>query len=222
LSVGYLNEEGFGDAVLVDVGGATTDVYSFSKGLPKTPNTVLHGLEEPFAKRTVEGDLGMRYSALGILNSLSEAEINEYQMQGIDIVKEAHLRRDNVEMVPSDESVEKAEKIFASICVDKAFSRHVGTLESVYTPLGVMYYQQGKDLSGIRSIIGTGGVIVHSPYAIEILNNININNKKPMELRPKEANFFIDQDYILSAMGLLSKYHPAIALKIMKKRIKRL
>lgn len=46
----------------MDVGGATTDVYSVSEGAPTQVNTVCKGLPEPFVKRTVEGDIGMRYS----------------------------------------------------------------------------------------------------------------------------------------------------------------
>ena len=222
LSLGYLNEAGLGDSILVDIGGATTDIYSFSKGLPKTLNTILHGLQEPFAKRTVEGDLGMRYSALGVVNNLMPEEIKGYLSANIDIVQAAKDRRANVEMVPENKEAENIDKLFASICADIAISRHVGTVESVYTPLGVMYYQQGKDLSDVKNIIGTGGVIVHSKDATEILKNIKVNEKKPLELRPKEANYYIDQDYILSSMGLLCEYHPEIALKIMKKRIKRL
>lgn len=222
LSLGYEGETGLGEIILVDIGGATTDIYSFSKGLPKTPNTVLHGLEEPYSKRTVEGDLGMRYSSLGIINNLSGEEIKRYLDKGIDILKEANLRRSNVEMIPSNENEEKIDLEFAKICADVAISRHVGTVETVYTPLGVMYYQQGKDLSDVATIIGTGGVIVHSKDATSILKGINVNIKKPLELRPKESNYFIDQDYILSAMGLLSSVHPEIALKIMKKRIKRI
>lgn len=222
LSIGYSKEKGLGDSILVDVGGATTDIYSFAKGLPKTPNTVLHGLEEPFSKRTVEGDLGMRYSTLGIINNLTEAEISSYKEDGIDIVKEAHYRRENVEMIPSNNEEESMDNLFASLCVDVATSRHVGTVESVYTPLGVMYYQEGKDLSDVQTIIGTGGVIVNSKDPSSILEKVKVNIKKPMELRPKDSSFYIDSDYILSAMGLLSQSHPEIALRIMKKRIKRI
>lgn len=219
LSVGYSKEKGFGDAMLVDVGGATTDIYSFGRGLPKTPNTVLHGLEEPFSKRTVEGDLGMRYSSLGIINNLSASEISKYKESGIEIVSEAKLRRENVEMIPTNKNEEEIDNLFASLCVDIATSRHVGTVETVYTPIGTMYYQEGKDLSDLKIVIGTGGVIVNSNDPISILNKVNVNIKKPMELRPREVEYFIDKDYILSAMGLLSQSEPVIALNIMKKRI---
>lgn len=222
LSLGYGCIEGFGDIILVDIGGATTDIYSFSKGLPTNLNTVLRGLEEPYSKRTVEGDLGMRYSAGGILSSLTSREIAKFHEEGINIEEEVKIRQEKVEMVPKDEKDLRIENKLARVCADVAISRHVGTLHSVYTPLGVMYYQEGKDLSNVKSIIGTGGVVVHSNNKEEILSGLLYNIDKPMELRPKEVDYYVDSDYILSAMGLLSKDYPEIALKIMKKRIKRI
>ncbi|MBQ4505133.1 MAG: glutamate mutase L, partial [Firmicutes bacterium] len=69
LSKGTENQSGWGELVAVDVGGATTDIYSMTEGLPERTNTVLKGLPEPYAKRTVEGDIGMRYSANGIVEA---------------------------------------------------------------------------------------------------------------------------------------------------------
>lgn len=60
-------EEGWGEMLVVDVGGATTDVHSVGYGEPSGPNPIVQSLPEPFAKRTVEGDLGIRYSAATLL-----------------------------------------------------------------------------------------------------------------------------------------------------------
>ena len=60
LAKGCEGESGIGDLIGVDVGGATTDVYSMADGMPEQMNTVYKGLPEPFSKRTVEGDIGMR------------------------------------------------------------------------------------------------------------------------------------------------------------------
>ena len=68
LSRGTKHEAGIGDLLAVDLGGATTDVYSMSAGRPTIDNVMLKGLPEPYSKRTVEGDLGMRYS----LSSLAD------------------------------------------------------------------------------------------------------------------------------------------------------
>lgn len=220
LSKGYLHEPGLGEIVLIDIGGATTDVYSMSDGSPKRADVILKGLEEPFSKRTVEGDLGMRYSAEGIAHSLTAEQKKLYLESGINIDEATHHRRENVEMIPDNEKDEEVDAILGKICCDVAFSRHVGHMESVYSPLGMMYYQFGKDLTEVKAVIGTGGVVIYDKHAKDILQAVCYHVKKPLELRPKSPQFMIDQEYILSAMGLLSMYEPEVALKIMKENIK--
>ena len=56
-------ENGWGDLLVVDVGGATTDVHSIGYGQLSGPQIVEQGLPEAYAKRTVEGDLGIRFNA---------------------------------------------------------------------------------------------------------------------------------------------------------------
>ena len=69
LARGCGSEAGLGDLIAVDVGGATTDVYSMADGMPLAADTVYKGLPEPYAKRTVEGDIGMRYTIHGIVDA---------------------------------------------------------------------------------------------------------------------------------------------------------
>ncbi|HHX78593.1 MAG TPA: MutL protein [Acholeplasmataceae bacterium] len=219
LSKGYMHNEGLGDLVLVDVGGATTDIYSIGSGTPKRSDVILRGLEEPFAKRTVEGDLGVRYSAMGIVDSLSEEEIKLYHEKGYDLVNEAKLRSSQVDNIPETEHDVNVDRILAEISTDKAISRHDGKIEPVYTPIGTMYYQVGKDLSNVNYVIGTGGVLINAKNPKEILQKVSFTLQKPLELRPQNPTFMVDKEYILAAMGLLSLDHPEIALKIMKETI---
>ncbi len=219
LSKGFGDQVGLGDLMMVDLGGATTDVYSMAKGLPTQMNAMLSGLEEPFAKRTVEGDLGMRYSALGVLQSMTASEISHWNKLGIDIESETKKRYQNIEFIPTTDHDFKVEEIIAGKCIDTAMTRHVGTLKSVYTPMGMMYSQVGKDLSKTKYFIGTGGVVISSKDPVAMLKHATQIESKPMELRPHHPEFLLDQDYILSAMGLLSMDYPEIAFIIMKKRI---
>jgi len=72
---GGLFEEGLGPLMVFDLGGATTDVYSMADGLPKNPQVYVQGLLEPYAKRTVEGDIGMRYSLAAMLEAMQLCEL---------------------------------------------------------------------------------------------------------------------------------------------------
>ena len=69
LSKGTGDTEGIGDLMAIDIGGATTDVYSMSHGHPTLTNVQVKGLPEPYAKRSVEGDLGMRYSLRSLVET---------------------------------------------------------------------------------------------------------------------------------------------------------
>lgn len=217
LSKGTINEVGLGDIMVIDVGGATTDIYSMSHGTPKRPDIVLKGLSEPFSKRTVEGDFGMRYSAMGVIDSMSEKELDAYLKEGTDLYDEAKRRSLNPEFLPQTEQDNYVDDIIAGQAIKQSMIRHVGTIEPYYTSMGMMYYQTGKNLQDIKLVIGTGGIIIHSKNRWEILKNTV--STAPFDLRPTNPAFSIDDQYILSAMGLLSTVNPDLALRIMKKNI---
>ncbi len=217
LAEGYDDEEGLGELMLVDVGGATTDIYSMGDGLPTKIEIVQKGLNEPFAKRTVEGDCGMRYSAPGAVKLISDKEKREYLKNGFDLEEEAQLRYKNPEVLPVSEKDFIVEEIIAKACVRESTLRHVGTIEKYITPLGVMYYQTGKDLNNVKLVIGTGGSIINSPNKWDILKEVE--KKEVLDLRPIKPNYAIDDEYLFSTMGLLSMKEPLIALKILKKHL---
>ncbi len=220
LASGFEDEEGYGELIIIDIGGATTDVHTIGEGFPKRTEVILKGLEEPFAKRTVEGDLGMRYSANALLGSISNYEFKQYFEEDDDcehnIEKSLERRATNVDFIPITKDEESFDKAIAKICCDVSMSRHVGHVEVVHTPLGDMYYQTGKDLTGIKYVIGTGGVLINNNDAKKILKQVNKKSNKILELRPTNPSILLDKSYILSAMGLLSQKYPKTALKLMK------
>jgi len=226
LSKGHEEVEGYGDMMVIDIGGATTDVHTIGEGSPKRTEVILKGLQEPFAKRTVEGDLGVRYSANALLSLVKPYEFKKYYENGDeeatdeDIEEAMQRRHDNVDYLPENDQEKAFDKALARICCDYSMSRHVGTVEVVYTPLGNMYYQTGKDLTEIQYVVGTGGVLINNADAKQILKEVLHKSHKKLELRPKDSEFLIDELYILSAMGLLGQKHPRLALKLLKRHLK--
>ncbi len=220
LSKGYEDIEGLGELMVIDIGGATTDIHTIGEGFPKRTEVIMKGLQEPFAKRTVEGDLGMRYSANALLSLVSDYEFRQYfdkdDKCNHNIAKSLKRRRENVDFIPATKDEEEFDKAIAKICCDVSISRHVGHVEVVHTPLGNMYYQTGKDLSDIKYVIGTGGVLINNADAKNILRSVNKKSNKKLELRPNNPAILIDRSYIMAAMGLLSQKYPKKALKLMK------
>jgi uncharacterized protein (TIGR01319 family) len=218
LSEGSDKEEGIGDLIVVDIGGATTDVHSLSDGEPTKPGVTMRGLEEPFAKRTVEGDLGMRYSALSLWEAAGTRRIQKYlHDKNIDVEANCKFRTENIRMVPKTEEEIKFDEAMAKIATEIALERHVGTIESMYTPMGVIFTQEGKDLLEVKCLIGTGGVLVHSENPADILKSGTFDSTNPNYLKPMHPEFLLDKTYIMSAMGLLAEDHPNMAVRILKK-----
>lgn len=220
LSRGCEGEAGLGELMGIDLGGATTDVYSMAAGGPREANTIVTGLVEPYAKRSVEGDIGMRYSVLGILESAGAARLAS--LAGLSPEQaEAAVRAlaGETERLPQSEADVRLDGALASLAVEAAVMRHAGTLESVITPVGWTYLQAGKDLRGVNTLVFTGGALIHSPYLGGIAAHALYNKQQPMSLRPLAAEVLVDRNYVLSAMGLMSVYHPAAALRILKKEL---
>ncbi|WP_319371039.1 methylaspartate mutase accessory protein GlmL [uncultured Ilyobacter sp.] len=220
LADGTDEESGIGDLIIVDIGGATTDIHSIGRGEPTKVGVIMKGLQDPYSKRTVEGDLGMRYSALSLLEAAGTKKIREYlgdTEREIDVKDRCNFRHDNIKMVPYEKKELEFDEAMAKAATELAMKRHCGVLECIYTPMGTMYQQQGKDLMDAPYVIGTGGVIVHSGNPAGILKAGNFDANEPVHLRPRNPRFLVDKTYILSSMGLLAQDMPDIAVRIMKK-----
>lgn len=221
LSRGTKDERGIGDLVVVDIGGATTDIHSIGEGAPSKASVVLRGLKEPMAKRTVEGDLGMRYSALSVLEAAGRMTLGKYlDLEEYDYEEEFAKRYNNTSFLPEEEKDIKFDEAMAKVCADISMKRHAGRVEAIYSPMGgAMYSQIGKDLMELPYLVGTGGVLVNSENPAEILKAATFTMDDPDSLKPRRPKFMIDKSYILSSMGLLAMVEPNMAVRMLKKYI---
>jgi uncharacterized protein (TIGR01319 family) len=222
LAHGTSSETGLGDLVAVDIGGATTDVYSIGEGAPRQAGVVQKGLPEPHAKRTVEGDLGIRYNAPWILRICGKdrllkcAPLNPESISGkIEILSQ------NVDRLPETEEDRNLDLALATCAAQVALERHAGTIEALWGPEGQYYVQYGKDLTEVAHLIGTGGIFVHHPQADRILRKTLFSPETPFSLRPKNPQIYTDASYCLFAVGLLAERFPDTAFRIAKKYLKR-
>ncbi len=223
LADGTEHEEGWGELIVVDVGGATTDVHSVAVGEPHNRMAIMRGLPEPYAKRTVEGDLGLRVSAYSLLESVGERRLREAIGRDVGDLKELtrSLSR-HTDFVPRSQMERDVDDGMTMMAVEEAVKRHVGELEEVHLPAGFHFIQRGKDLTGVKHLIGTGGIFCYTTRAKEILSRALYDPQDPFYLRPKEPQLWVDRHYILWAMGLLSEVAPDAALRMMKKYLEKI
>ncbi|HQO56954.1 MAG TPA: glutamate mutase L, partial [Clostridia bacterium] len=212
LSRGQGKNSGIGDLLAVDLGGATTDVYSIAKGDPTNPTTVLRGLPEPVIKRTVEGDLGMRYNALGVLEAAGVQKLAELSgLNTQEVQSRIEQYHKDPALLPQGQRDLALDTALAAAATGIALSRHAGTLERVYTPVGPVYQQTGKDLSQTEQMIVTGGALIYASNLNAIISGA-LSMQDPMVLAPRQVRLAVDREYVLSAMGLLADYDQRIAL----------
>jgi len=221
LAEGLPDRSGVGPLVVLDVGGATTDVHSIASGDPTAEGVVQHGLPEPYAKRTVEGDLGMRHNARIVVEvegidriaaaaSVTEQAVEEWLIQ---------IERD-VEILPAKPQQRAIDTAMASAAVRIAMRRHAGTVRIAHTAAGPVAVQEGKDLSAVKALIGTGGALVHAAVPADVLAAALGDRNDKTSLRPLDPAFFVDEQYLLYAAGLLAEVEPAVAFTVAMNALK--
>ncbi len=220
LSKGTKTEAGIGDLLAIDIGGATTDVYSMSSGAPTIDNAMVKGLPEPYSKRTVEGDLGMRYSLTSLTEELDlenlSLELNIEKEQLTEWINTCVLNPDTLAKKNSQQ--QRIEEILARNAIKIAVERHCGIYQTAFTPFGEVYTLTGKDLTAAPYVIGIGGVIVHSEHPRYMLEGAKADADYT-HAKPKNPTYLLDKKYIFASMGLLSAIDADLALKIMKEEI---
>jgi len=185
------------DLLVFDVGGATTDVHSVTEGSEEIQRLLLH--PEPTAKRTVEGDLGVYRNAARVIELCREEGLVEED----DIYKESFLAA----IPETAEQIALSGRITAQ-ALKTALLRHVGSWRYIYGPTGRQTVVEGKDLTRVKTVIGTGGALVRLPDGEEKMVRA-LKGKSGLELLPKgKVRYLIDRHYIMAAIGTLSRSYP--------------
>lgn len=195
---------GAGDVLVVDVGGATTDVYSVVT--PQGEDAVLRKevVEVLWRSRTVEGDLGMRWNAVGIVDA---AKTERLLVAGEEnrLRPAAEQRVADPSYLPADDDDRALDGRLAELAVTVALRRHG---------------RGGKDLREVHLVVGSGGVLRHGGAELRerVLAPATTDLAGGWPL-PEKARTVVDDAYVLAAAGLLSQEHPETAVRLLAGRL---
>ncbi|OPL08231.1 MAG: DNA mismatch repair protein MutL [delta proteobacterium ML8_F1] len=210
-----LLKEKIGDLITVDVGGATTDIHSVTEGSDEISRILIS--PEPTAKRTVEGDLGVYINAKNIIEMVGRENIIKILEINGDTLDE--LIRDYAPIPKSPQEVRLVELLTKEAVVISAH-RHAGGFRDLYGGSGKKTYAQGKDLTGIKYIVGTGGACTRLPNRVNILREIARSNVQGAKLLPTdEVEILIDNHYIMASLGVLGIEDPEDALLLLQQSL---
>ncbi|MFA4965902.1 MAG: glutamate mutase L [Thermoleophilia bacterium] len=192
--------EEVGDLVVVDVGGATTDVHSVTDGSPEVAALMIE--PQPHSKRTVEGDLGTYVSARHVLEMLAEQE------------RPVRLPPP-LPATPEEVAAALTLTHFAAVT---GVQRHAGRLAHLYTPTGRQTVARGRDLTACRLVIGTGGALTRLPGGEAVLADARAKGEGERLLPPADARVALDRDYVFACCGaLFAHFAPEAVVALLRR-----
>lgn len=186
-----------GDLVVIDVGGATTDIHSVTSYVKENNLS-----PEPDAKRTVEGDLGVYINKDNLVN-----------LTDLSMFEDIDLLMENYTAIPTTDEQSSLVYELTKTAVKESLERHAGEYMEFYTGVGVKRFIVGKDLTEVKYIILTGGALTNLDGKNIVTEVLEKDSKK---LLPINAKILVDTKYIMASIGVLSKKYPEVALEIMK------
>jgi uncharacterized protein (TIGR01319 family) len=209
-----LDRPGVGDVVVVDVGGATTDVHSVVEVDPEDSGLSREVVATVPVTRTVEGDLGMRWSAVSTVDAAVEAGL-----VSAELTAAAKSRQEDPGFVAAEPRELETDREIAAAAVMLALRRHAGRSQVVYGPgtggPGRVVERSGKDLREVRLLVGSGGVLRHADDTAADLLTRHLHLDSGWQL-PEHPRTVVDQDYVLAAAGLLASRHPDAAYALLR------
>ncbi len=213
------------DTLLIDMGGATTDIYSNTTAFHGEEGWVLRGIREPALTRTVEGDLGLRVSARSAMQTGGEYIRRRIGAEEQAVRAWAERAARQTDILPSSPEEQLCDDLLAEACLSHAFLRHAGSVEEAYTAAGKVRVQKGKDLRGIKRIVASGGFLARrgnggkaggSPVlrALAAARAQLDERTGAASLLPETAEVLVDRQYLMPLLGNIAASHPGEAARI--------
>lgn len=221
LAAGTARWPGLGSVVILDVGGATTDVHSVvpPTGARRLPRA---GPAPETSARTVEGDLGVRFNADGVL-AQDEAWIARHLGRSpADLRSAVQARRADPSFVPGGEDADgrRLDRALATSCMALAVERHTGRLATRYVPgEGAEVVLDGRDLRDARIVLATGGSIVRDATGATETVKLALSRVDAGCPAPRAGVVLIDASYVVAAAGLLATVDPDAAFALLAREV---
>lgn len=213
LAKGDYEAEGLGNLIIIDLGGATTDIHSIIPELEKIRDEekgLIVSNEKQVAYRTVEGNLGMRVSVTGIVETVGEKYILS-KVAGLELVDDFRAYITKINQDPEYVAANKTEHLFEralAICaIEVALKRHAGYLSQEFDPVmgAIPGTPVGRDLRRVESVIAVGGIFAHlSEVEVKVIIEQAFQNPG-ISLLPRNFQIYYDQNYSLFSIGVLAE-----------------
>lgn len=207
-----------GDVVVVDVGGATTDVHSVVEAHPEESGLLSPVIGVTPVSRTVEADLGMRWSAA---STYDQGVVAGLLAEDPALAEGAARRAVDPGWLPPDEAGRRDDERLAALAVGVALRRHAGRARVTFSRDGRVVERTGTDLREVDLLVGSGGVLRHGDprAALDVLRAATEADVPGGWQLPRSPGIVVDTDYVLAAAGLLATEHPEVASGLLQRYV---
>lgn len=189
------------DVMVIDVGGATTDVYSAVQPQGEDATLAKDVVGTLWAARTVEGDLGMRHSAGSVLEAGKREDLGEANDAALHTwVKVVSVDAARIAQTATERAMDRSLATMAAVVATR---RHARPPHPSASPRG---------LKEVGTVIGSGGVLRYADArdAEAVLLRVTHDYAGGWN-PPEQANVAVDVPYVLCAVGLLAQNRPSTA-----------
>ena len=209
---------GVGDVAVVDIGGATTDVHTVVDVDPEDGALARQVVAATPVTRSVEGDLGMRWSAVTTVErGIEGGLVDEHERPDLEEVARAYA--DEPGGLPGDATGRALDLRLAELALGVALRRHAGRQRVAFGPEGRLVERDGIDLREVALLVGSGGVLRHAPQRLAEAA-VRCGTGDPVAggwLLPRAPRVVVDRTYVLAAAGLLGAEHPRQAYTLLRR-----
>ncbi|WP_323100820.1 glutamate mutase L [Intrasporangium sp. YIM S08009] len=197
---------GGGDVMVVDVGGATTDVYSCLTPEGEDASLRKDVVAPLWHARTVEGDLGLRWNALHVLEAAADEHLLApvSDASGVEGLRAWAARaHEQPGLLPTDATERGLDLELARLAALVAVRRHARPAQPTESP---------RPLANVTTLAGSGGVLRHADASgrDRVLGAVLADHAGGWKV-PRGARARVDERYLLFAAGLLAADAPDLA-----------
>lgn len=189
------------DVMVIDVGGATTDVYSAVQPQGEDATLAKDVVGTLWTARTVEGDLGMRHSAVSVLAAAERESLSGARDPGLTTwAAEVGAHPARVAHTVTERAWDAALATMAAVVATRRHARPPHPSASA------------RALQDVGHVIGSGGVLRYAEAheAADVLTSVTHDVAGGWN-PPQHARLVVDVPYLLFSVGLLAQNRPSTA-----------
>ncbi|NLB27988.1 MAG: DNA mismatch repair protein MutL, partial [Clostridiaceae bacterium] len=163
---------------------------------------------EPFAKRTVEGDLGVFVNRDHVIQAMTADEREQLPAdftEGLQGIPE----------IPQGPEEEALILPLVRTCCREALDRHAGRITEIFTARGRRTVVRGRDLTAVQALIATGGALTRLAGVTSLVAELLQKAGSERLFPPPQVNVMIDKDYLMASCGVIARTYPEAAVQLL-------